>query len=180
MKKDASKLMTEEQFWNIIDNSDKGENLYELLKNFDKDQLYGYTYWWDYFNAISYKQDLWAVAYVVMGGCSDDSLDYFRFWLVAQGKEIFYKALEDADTLCDVFDELEEGDAPVREDFAYVVPDIMSEKYGEDSFYTEEANYDNLCPKRPKINFEWEEDNEDSIRKVCPKTFDKWWNNDRF
>lgn len=30
------------------------------------------------------------------------------------------------------------------------------------------------------FEFEWEEDDEDSIRKVCPRTFDKWWGNDVF
>jgi len=31
MKKDASKLMTEEQFWTIIENSNRGRNLKECL-----------------------------------------------------------------------------------------------------------------------------------------------------
>ena len=30
------------------------------------------------------------------------------------------------------------------------------------------------------FDFEWDEDDEESIRKVCPRTFDKWWGNDVF
>ena len=30
-----------------------------------------------------------------MDGCSDDTFDYFRGWLIAQGKETFEKVLDD-------------------------------------------------------------------------------------
>lgn len=36
------------------------------------------------------------------GGCSDDSFDYFRGWLTAQGKEVFLNALADPDSLAGV------------------------------------------------------------------------------
>ena len=112
MKKDASKLMTEEQFWTIIENSNRGRNLKECLTPLSEEELFGFRYWWIHFCHISYKQELWAVAYVVLGGCSDDGFDYFRFWLIVQGQKVFSNALENADTLCDVFSELEdpEGD----------------------------------------------------------------------
>lgn len=31
---------------------------------------------------------LWAAAYIANGGCSDDGFDYFRGWLIAQGREV--------------------------------------------------------------------------------------------
>jgi hypothetical protein len=31
--------------------------------------------------ADSYRAQLWAAAYVINGGCSDDGFDYFRGWL---------------------------------------------------------------------------------------------------
>jgi hypothetical protein len=45
------------------------------------------------------------------GGCSDDGFEYFRAWLLAQGRDTFEKALEDPDTLAALEDpegELEE------------------------------------------------------------------------
>ena len=33
------------------------------------------------------------------GGCSDDSFDYFRGWLIAQGKQVYEQALRDPETL---------------------------------------------------------------------------------
>jgi len=45
--------------------------------------------------------DLWAAAYLINGGCSDDGFLYFRAWLVAQGQDIFEKAIANADSLAD-------------------------------------------------------------------------------
>ena len=183
MTKEASKLMIEEKFWTIIENSNRGQNLKECLTTLSEEDLFGFRYWWEYFCNLSYKQDLWAVAYVVLGGCSDDGFDYFRFWLIVQGRKVFYNALENADTLCDVFSKLEDpegDDYPEQEDLDYAVQAILGERTGnEDYFYTAEENY-SLPQYAHEIEFEWEEDDEESIRKVCPRTFDKWWENDVF
>ncbi|MFI6655840.1 DUF4240 domain-containing protein [Streptomyces sp. NPDC050523] len=56
---------------------------------------------WDVL-AESYTNPLWAAAYVVNGGCSDDGFDYFRGWLVAQGREVFERVLADPDALAEM------------------------------------------------------------------------------
>lgn len=183
MKKDASKLITEENFWTIIENSNQGRNLKECLTPLSEEELFGFRYWWEYFCHISYKQDLWAVAYVVLGGCSDDGFDYFRFWLIVQGREVFYNALENADTLCDVFSKLKDpegDDYPEQEELDYAVQEVLEERTGDEDFFdTVEGNY--LLPQYThEIEFEWNEEDEESIRKVCPRTFDEWWENDVF
>ncbi|MFB6577875.1 DUF4240 domain-containing protein [Streptomyces sp. NPDC056402] len=53
---------------------------------------------WDLL-AESYRAPLWAAAYVINGGCSDDGFDYFRGWLLTQGREVFETALADPDSL---------------------------------------------------------------------------------
>ncbi|MEU3772196.1 DUF4240 domain-containing protein [Streptomyces sp. NPDC032472] len=55
---------------------------------------------WDLL-AESYRSPLWAAAYVINGGCSDDGFDYFRGWLLTQGEEAFTRALADPDSLAD-------------------------------------------------------------------------------
>jgi hypothetical protein len=50
----------------------------------------------------SYRPLLWAAAYLMNDGCSDDGFEYFRGWLIAQGATVFSKALNDPDTLADV------------------------------------------------------------------------------
>ncbi|MFF3215878.1 DUF4240 domain-containing protein [Streptomyces sp. NPDC002886] len=47
----------------------------------------------------SYTNPLWAAAYTVNGGCSDDGFDYFRGWLIAQGREVFERVVADPDAL---------------------------------------------------------------------------------
>jgi hypothetical protein len=56
---------------------------------------------WDLL-AVSYRADLWAAAYVMNGGASDDGFDYFRGWLVAQGRAVFERALVDPDSLAEL------------------------------------------------------------------------------
>ena len=53
----------------------------------------------------SYRWDLWAAAYLVNSGASEDGFDSFRGWLVAQGREVWDAALADPDSLADVVDE---------------------------------------------------------------------------
>ncbi|MBL8739469.1 MAG: DUF4240 domain-containing protein [Myxococcales bacterium] len=43
--------------------------------------------------AEAYRWDLWAVAYIMNGGCSNDGFDYFIGWLVGQGRERFSASL---------------------------------------------------------------------------------------
>ncbi|WP_031154537.1 DUF4240 domain-containing protein [Streptomyces xanthophaeus] len=53
---------------------------------------------WDLL-AESYRSPLWAAAYLINGGCSDDGFDYFRGWLLTQGQGTFEGALADPDSL---------------------------------------------------------------------------------
>ena len=52
--------------------------------------------------AGSYRTLLWAAAYVINGGCSDDGFDYFRGWLIVQGREVFEHVVADPDALADL------------------------------------------------------------------------------
>ncbi|MER5845941.1 DUF4240 domain-containing protein [Streptomyces sp. NPDC002012] len=56
---------------------------------------------WDLM-AASYRAPLWAAAYTINGGCSDDGFDYFRGWLIAQGREVFERVVADPDTLAEL------------------------------------------------------------------------------
>ncbi|MFD8597525.1 DUF4240 domain-containing protein [Kitasatospora sp. NPDC059646] len=52
--------------------------------------------------ADSYRAPLWGAAYVINGGCSDDGFDYFRGWLITQGRETFERIIADPDALADL------------------------------------------------------------------------------
>ncbi|MFJ2194117.1 DUF4240 domain-containing protein [Kitasatospora sp. NPDC087861] len=56
---------------------------------------------WDLM-ADSYRSPLWGAAYVINGGCSDDGFDYFRGWLITQGRTTFECIIADPDALAEL------------------------------------------------------------------------------
>src|SRR5262249_56593777 len=77
----------------------------------------------------SFRWDLWAVAYIAQGGCSNDSFDYFRGWLVAQGREYFEAALASPER---AVDRAEAGRYLECEAMRYVAYDAYRERTGEE------------------------------------------------
>jgi Protein of unknown function (DUF4240) len=49
----------------------------------------------------SYRWDLWGAASLINGGCGDDGFDYFRGWLLGQGRAVWEAAVADPDSLAD-------------------------------------------------------------------------------
>jgi len=183
MKKSVSSLLTQDQFWEIIEKSNKGKYLKSQLMQLSQQELFGYRYWWDVFHVQSYNQALWAVAYTVLGGCSDDGFDYFRYWLVSRGKDVYMAAIVNADSLCDEFDKLTGDEYPEWEDICYVPNEVFEEKWNLDYYNAEHDAQDTIefiSKPRPPITFDWEGDDEASIKAIIPKTFEKWWGNSKF
>ncbi len=52
-------------------------------------------------HAALYRWDVWAAAYLINSGCSDDSFMDFRAALIAQGHAWYERALTDPDALAD-------------------------------------------------------------------------------
>ena len=101
--------MKKQQFWAIIDEARKhaggweemAEPLIDSLAGLEVPDIVKWEQIFREYQNLSYKKKLWAAAYVINGGCSDDGFDYFRAWLIAQGKDAFMAALEDPETLAD-------------------------------------------------------------------------------
>jgi hypothetical protein len=54
----------------------------------------------------AYSHKLWGAAYVIHGGCGDDTFDDFRSSLISRGRACFERAIADPDSLADEpFDE---------------------------------------------------------------------------
>lgn len=78
----------------------------------------------------AYRGDLWAVAYIMNGGCSDDGFDYFCGWLIAKGKKHYEAALVNPE---DAAKGVSPDDEPFEsEGFWYVAANAWQEKTGED------------------------------------------------
>ncbi|MDR2529879.1 MAG: DUF4240 domain-containing protein [Synergistaceae bacterium] len=100
--------MNHNEFWRIIDEAREeagGEIREPPLKRLcalDVPDLMLWKQIFDEYQRLSYKSLLWAAAYIIQGGCSDDAFDYFRAWLTAQGKLAFLNALKDPETLAEL------------------------------------------------------------------------------
>ncbi|MER6101986.1 DUF4240 domain-containing protein [Streptomyces sp. NPDC001832] len=105
--------MNTTDFWNLIDDARAQvnapadaeavvERASALLAARPRDEIVAaQQLLWDLM-AASYRAPLWAAAYTINGGCSDDGFDYFRGWLIAQGREVFERVVADPDTLAEL------------------------------------------------------------------------------
>jgi hypothetical protein len=114
----------------------------------------------------AYRWDLWAAAYIIDGGCSDDGFLDFRSWLVSMGREVFEAALRDPESLLDV------ADAPgvevtSFEELAYVPRQAYEEKAGEDMPDT------GVEPPGEPGGDAWSEEGDD-LKRLLPKLWRKY------
>ena len=106
-----------------------------------------------FFEAYDWK--LWAAAYIINGGCSDDCFIDFRGWLIGQGKDVYFKALSDPDSLS----ELDELDEDIEwEGYSYLASTVYEDKTGEEMAMTSRMNH----PSEPKGE-KWDESQVDTL-----------------
>ncbi|MCA9049079.1 MAG: DUF4240 domain-containing protein [Planctomycetaceae bacterium] len=101
--------MTPDEFWSLIDSTrgdvddpwGHAEAVESELEQKSPEDIMDFERHLSALMEKSYNWDLWGAAYLINGGCSDDGFDYFRGWLVLQGKKVFEQALKDPDSLAD-------------------------------------------------------------------------------
>jgi len=76
-----------------------------------------------------YTWNLWAAAYVIEDGCSDDCFRDFRSYLISLGRGPYRRALRNPDSLAGVVQDAETGDWESADD---VAPDAYSSVTGND------------------------------------------------
>ena len=122
-----------DQFWQFIDavkvkagadTEAREDALRAVLGSLGPAELQSFQNHYDQLIALSYRWDLWAAAYIINGGCSDDGFRYFRDWLISEGRNVFEAALKDPDSLAD----LPHVDPAELESFGYVALDLHEEK----------------------------------------------------
>jgi hypothetical protein len=92
----------------------------------------------------AYRTELWEVAYIMNGGCSDDGFDYFLGWLVSEGKQRYLAALADPRAAADGLDA---NDGPFEcEEMWGAASRAFVAKTGE----SHDAYYQQHAPKVPR------------------------------
>lgn len=103
--------MTLDQFWNLIENihlasggnmDRKCDLLDKQLRQLSLDEVRSFHTHFDDCRHRAYDWGLWAAAYIIGGGCSDDSFSDFRSTLISMGRRTYERALADPQSLADV------------------------------------------------------------------------------
>ncbi|MFJ5232385.1 DUF4240 domain-containing protein [Kitasatospora sp. NPDC088391] len=115
--------MDETAFWQLVDDTrdtaagdpdEQAEALVERLLRLTPDEVLDFARQFEARFQRAYTVELWGAAHLLLGGASEDSFDYFRCWLIGQGREVFEGAVHDPDALAGLvpdFDDEEDGDA---------------------------------------------------------------------
>ena len=90
-------------FWEVIAQSrstgkkctESARDLLAILSKMPSAEIEAVARFQEDLMRTSYRWDLWGAAFVINGGCSDDGFDYFRGWLMLQGRDVWEAALGD-------------------------------------------------------------------------------------
>jgi len=166
--------MNETIFWELIEKTKRGSagdedeqvsQLERVLEAYSPEEILEFDRLFHEQMRRSYRRDLWAAAYIINGGCSDDGFDYFRAWLIAQGRDIFKLALKDPESLT------ETAEADVELEL------IM---YAHINAYEKKTGGKFPYPRHPASELtgeEWEE-TEECLQQKFPKLFERFWNSE--
>jgi Protein of unknown function (DUF4240) len=177
--------MTANEFWNIIETAHQQadgdvemqmEAIETTLEKLEASELIDFQNFFDEAHTVSYRANLWGAGYLMNGGCSDDGFDYFRGWVIAQGRSVFEAALESPDSLADVIPEDAEADFEFEnEDILNLAGRVWEAKTGlePEEFYTKVTRY---LYERDKLgDLELWSTNGDADEKKCPAIYPKLW-----
>ncbi len=128
--------MDEQKFWDLIQsahiqsNGDMDGKSQVIKESISKLSTEDATVFLDIFDSMmdkAYSWPLWGAAYVINGGCSDDSFTDFRSSLISRGKDKFIQAVTNPDSLAD---EKYDEDLWFFEGFQYAITEGVEENIG--------------------------------------------------
>ncbi|MBN2396065.1 MAG: DUF4240 domain-containing protein [Candidatus Atribacteria bacterium] len=168
LKARDKRKITEDIFWELIDEaieSDKNDidfktYLVGRLIEFGPAQIINFEKIFQELDSKLYTWEHWALAYIIRRGCGDDAFDYFRAWVIAQGKGKYYSVLNmNIDKLKNIFQR-----DPQFESFLY----IAESAYGEvsDSIFKVKTKNKKITGKK------WDEEDLPNIYPELYKIFE--------
>jgi hypothetical protein len=168
-------IMNINTFWNLIEQSRCNaedcaqitENLTSHLEKLEPEEIVGFEkLFWELIEQ-AYRWDMWAVAYIINGGCSDDGFLYFRGWLISQGRKCFEDAILNPETAADFVIDEQVVEGIECEDILYAARDAYKNKTG-----AEMPDYDSGEVKGEPDGEPWQEDDLERLYpKLCRRFF---------
>lgn len=183
--KPTAEMMDEEQFWAIVQTAvdeagDDEEAYLEVVKRelskLSLKEMIGFRLRTDKLLYDSYTSEMWCAGYLMNGGCSDDGFEYFRLWVISRGRKVYEAAMANPDNLIDYIDDDAEMDFFEFESFWYVALEAFEEAVDAELYdYIDDDNFKTCEGNYPNFEFNWEEDEPESMQKLCPRLFEKFW-----
>ena len=173
--------MTREEFWKMIettrlstddDPEAQCKQLKKYLKTLPDEELISFHTHFDALYGPTYRMDLWGAAYIINGGCSDDCFDYFRAWLIGRGQAAYEAALVSPDSLADV---AEEEDCAEQEELLSIAIGIWLKRHKTDWDDLEKGSPFPCTPNSDPGSAEWDEEDEESLARLYPRLYEKFW-----
>ena len=125
--------MNNAQFWEIIsqtfseEQEEQEAKLRNILSDLSVEELIDFDLTYRRHKKRAHHWDVWAAAYIINGGCSDDGFDYFKDWLISRGEGVFENALTEPETMIGIATPWETE----FEGFSYVAMEVMEAKGGQ-------------------------------------------------
>ena len=162
--------MTEAQFWELIhasrqtasDCEAQADALQAILSERTGQDIIEFDAIFFRKRLEAYRWDLWGVAYLINGGCSDDGFEYFRCWLIGQGESAYKQVLADPQSILSLLAGNEELEC---EALMYASGDAYESLTGE-ALPVVERDY----PEEP-IGEPWEEED---LERRFPKVAERY------
>lgn len=145
--------------------------LTEALSKLEPMDIVGFRLRTDKLLYDTYTSEMWCAGYIMNGGCSDDGFEYFRLWVISRGREVYENSKADPDTLANVHGGTVE-DLYDFEGLWYVANTAFQTKTGKDLYeYIDNENFKTNEGNYPQFEFTWEEEDPESMKKICPNLF---------
>ncbi|MFI9834039.1 DUF4240 domain-containing protein [Streptomyces sp. NPDC051913] len=131
--------MDETEFWELVDATreaaegdpeEQADLLVDRLLQLDPEMVLDFARHFEARYNRAYTWDLWGAAWLLLDGASDDAFDFFRCWLIGQGREVYEGAVHAPDSLADLlgdFDEEIDGDG---EELGYAADEAYEQLTG--------------------------------------------------
>lgn len=175
----TAEMLGEDKFWSIIDKSlkstthqdDQEQYLIAEIEKLTPTEIIGFRLRTDKLLYDTYNSEMWCAAYIMNGGCSDDGFEYFRCWLISRGKDAYYKAKANPDHL--INEVVKGAEFYDFESFWYVALEAFQRKTGKDLYdYIDNDNFKTKEGSYPQFEFTWQEEDSESMKKICPKLYE--------
>ncbi|MEU4171738.1 DUF4240 domain-containing protein [Streptomyces sp. NPDC026665] len=131
--------MDETEFWELVDTTretaegdpeEQADLLVERLVQLDPDSVLDFARHFESRYNRAYRWDLWGAAWLLLDGASDDAFDFFRCWLIGQGRDVFEGAMHDPDTLAELLDDFDEEIDGDGEELGYAADEAYEQLTG--------------------------------------------------